>query len=54
MANGEVGIKIKVSARDAVNNLTKLKTISTKLQTSFKNAVILEKVLFKNQFILFL
>ena len=36
MANGEVGIKIKVSARDAVNNLTKLKTISTKLQTSFK------------------
>ena len=36
MANGEVGIKIKVSARDAVNNLNKLKTISTKLQTSFK------------------
>tara|TARA_R100000781_G_scaffold560_1_gene957 strand:- start:3954 stop:6203 length:2250 start_codon:yes stop_codon:yes gene_type:complete len=36
VANGEVGIKIKVSARDAVNNLNKLKTISTKLQTSFK------------------
>ena len=36
MANGEVGIKIKVSAKDAVNNLNKLKTISTKLQTSFK------------------
>ena len=36
MANGEVGIKIKVSARDAVNNLNKLKTLSTKLQTSFK------------------
>ena len=36
MANGEVGIKIKVSARDALNNLNKLKTISTKLQTSFK------------------
>ena len=36
MANGEVGIKIKVSAKDAVNNLNRLKTISTKLQTSFK------------------
>jgi tape measure domain-containing protein len=36
VANGEVGIKIKVSAKDAVNNLNKLKTISTKLQTSFK------------------
>ena len=36
MATGEVGIKIKVSARDAVNNLNKLKTLSTKLQTSFK------------------
>ena len=36
MANGEVGIKIKVSARDAVNNLNKLKNLSTKLQTSFK------------------
>jgi tape measure domain-containing protein len=36
VANGEVGIKIKVSARDAVNNLNKLKTLSTKLQTSFK------------------
>jgi tape measure domain-containing protein len=36
VANGEVGIKIKVSARDAINNLNKLKTISTKLQTSFK------------------
>ena len=40
MANGEVGIKIKVSARDAVNNLNKLKTISTKLQTSFKKVEI--------------
>jgi len=36
VANGEVGIKIKVSAKDAVNNLNKLKTLSTKLQTSFK------------------
>jgi tape measure domain-containing protein len=36
VANGEVGIKIKVSARDAVNNLNKLKTLSIKLQTSFK------------------
>ena len=36
MANGEVGIKIKVSARNAVNNLNKLKTLSTKLQASFK------------------
>jgi len=36
VANGEVGIKIKVSAREAVNNLNKLKNISTKLQASFK------------------
>ena len=43
MANGEVGIKIKVSAKDAVNNLNKLKTLSTKLQTSFKKVEIAAK-----------
>ena len=43
MANGEVGIKIKVSAKNAVNNLNKLKTLSTKLQTSFKKVEIAAK-----------
>ena len=36
MANGEVGIKIKVSARDAVNNLNRLKTVSSQLNVAFK------------------
>ena len=32
---GEVGIKIKVSAKDAVRNLSKLKNLSNRLQESF-------------------
>ena len=32
---GEVGIKIKVSAKDATRNLSKLKNLSNRLQESF-------------------